>query len=164
MSDTLRWFIYPCIVIVITTLVYLSRARESKKPGATLRSLTLILIPVCVPYLVIGVQTQVGRKKWMTEVVRYRQSVGESSPVYDLKVMVWTPTYARVYIVTECTGIDPTNCPTMDNCRRRRGKTGEEVVFQRMHARWESRGRAGGVVWTDCGSADGYTFPPFLDH
>lgn len=68
--------------------------------------------------------------------------------IVTLRVMSMTPSRATVYVTEPC-GLD-----------LKHGLAAHLITLRRSAARWELDEWVD-TVWSDCGSAEGNTFPPF---
>lgn len=118
--------------------------------GSALK-ITLLFLPF-VPYGVIAAQTAIHQKTMRTEVRNALISMGEiGDDVVVLRVLKINSSRAAVYITQPC------DMP-QENMKGHRASI---LYFKHTTIGWHFD--TYDVPWSDCGSADGNTFPPYLE-
>lgn len=112
----------------------------------------VLLLPV-VPYALIEAQTIVYGSRLTQPTATLLRSQGIDSNWRLFKVMSIVPTRASVYVV----------CP----CEEARNASGKGfaallITLDRRPGEWRGT-EMGQAVWSDCGNANGSTFPPYPD-
>lgn len=163
------WFTFAvCVIVaVVATSCWLQRAVALMVTTETFphfrKSLSRLLLIgwACLilffmlPYIVVEIQTLLVRS-WVYPLVKKaaEETMGYSPQVYALKVLRLTPTHVRCYVVLPC-GVSRESDGTIK-------RMGVVYVFRNNGKAWILETAEG--IWSDCGSAQGNVFPPYLDH
>jgi hypothetical protein len=143
------WLLYIGYLVAIAIAILIVVRIEPDTPRRA-RWHRAVLIALCVlpvwPYAVIETQTALFGAMLKPATVRTLTEIDLSSDIHRLKVMQLTPWRATIYTVTPCL---------------ESGKIGVTFELERRNGQWQYREGSWDVIWSDCGSADGSTFPPY---
>lgn len=153
MFYAILYFVF-CYGIIWRVLHAIGAASEQRKSQPKLLAALKVLL-LCVPllpYAVVAAQTAIYKKPMLNEVRKAMASMGEKgNDIVTFRVLRLTPLRAEVYIVQPC------------------GEFGE-AKDSRSATIFYFKSTAKGWVfdeydspWSECGSAQGNTFPPYLD-
>lgn len=116
----------------------------------------LLLVPL-VPYALVEVQTALfGRvlaPAARMALDRCSMCAEPNTPILTQRVMKITPLSANVYVSMPCVGLYP----------QQKGKCGLILYLHKKNGEWAFEDGDWAAVWSDCGSAEGNTFPPYPD-
>lgn len=123
---------------------------ERSKSGVFLTAVILLILPLA-PYIQVWVQT-VLYARILTPTVNKALSINyDNKKVSSLRVLSITARSAKVYVITPCS-----TSPSLDQNKY----VGQIINISRHDDQWQYTGDYD-VVWSDCGNADGNTFPPY---
>lgn len=148
----LLYFIIFYFLVAIFTfyiLVMLRQLPSSRKKKYLAWSIPLLLLLPLIPYLFIDLQTAVFGQNLKPVVDRTLQREDPGGKLLKYKLLQISPSSATVY-VQEAVAIP---------C----GKDSESALifyFTNSNQVWKLK--HWDTIWSDCGSADGITFPPYL--
>ena len=126
----------------------LCRAAMMRPPGRAL-GVVLLAVPL-LPYAAVAAQTAFYGKVMRPDVRRALLDTGMSEgDIRSLRVLYVTPWKAQVYVTEPCTAWPA----------EAHSENGTTVSLRRAHGHWELGDYD--TVWSDCGSAEGNTFPPY---
>jgi hypothetical protein len=143
------WLLYIGYLVAIAIAIRIVVRIEPDTPRGT-HWHRAVLIALCVlpvwPYAVIETQTALFGAMLRPATVRTLNELGFSPEIHRMKIMQLTPWRASIYTVTPCLESD---------------KRGVTFELERHNGQWQYRARSWDAIWSDCGSADGSTFPPY---
>lgn len=123
------------------------KGRLNRLKSSAAFKVLLLGVPL-LPYAVVAAQTAIYKKPMLAEVRKALASMGEkSNDIVTFRVLRLTPSRAEVYIVQPC-GTPKDRCATIFYFK--------STIKGWMFDEYDS-------PWCDCGSAQGNTFPPYLD-
>lgn len=144
-------FCYGVIFGVILTNGIVLRQLKAQPALSTGIKVLLLLIPL-LPYARVAVQTAIYKKSMLIEVRKALASMGEQSDdIMTLRILNINSSRAAVYIVQPC------GAPKDRNHLR----SATIFDFKYIDGGWIFDTYSS--PWSDCGSAEGNTFPPYLD-
>ncbi len=142
---------YNCLLSSVVGLHFLLRRLRVKLVWRLSLYLLIALLPF-VPYVIVAIQTAKYRAEILPALRASAIHWGDPKQKYFiLRILSITPSRANVYVVTSCQGGMGTD-PKTD-------KVGMLVTLNRTSKGWEFADYD--AAWSDCGSADGNTFPPY---
>jgi len=149
---TIYFFVtFSCVLAAISSFVFLFRRLRIKIVWQFLCYAALLFLPF-VPYAVVAAQTAMYRVEMLPDVRAssiYWGSPGEKYFVF--RILNITPSRAKVYVVTSCEGGMGTD--------RENDKVGMLITLKHTSKGWKFANYD--AAWSDCGSAEGNTFPPY---
>lgn len=142
--------------VAVGTFICLIRASVKKqKKARQLITTSLLLLPL-LPYAIVAAQTALFLPTMRRPVLQVLLDAGISDGnISALRVLTITPRQSVVEVIEPCTGgmnIDFKGRPLT-------GEAAETVTLVRRGLVW--RVKDYDTVWSNCGSADGNTFPPY---
>lgn len=148
-------FLYSFVAVIISS----TGITKKKKPIL----LCVLLISPILPYIWIEVQTTLLKPQLMNVTKKAVRELGMPNvKLVKLKVLSISSAKAKIYIVSRnqlpsdvpnavfCGSDDPCIC-----------YGGDIIYLSKISQRWKFNGDYS-AVWSDCGSADGNIFPPYL--
>lgn len=149
---TIYFFVtFSCVFAAIINSVFLFRHLRVKLIWRFLCYAALLLLPF-FPYAVVAAQTAMYRTKILPDVRASSVYWGNPGEKYFvLRILTITPSRANVYVVTSCEGGMGTD--------RKNDKAGLLITFKHTSKGWKFVDYD--ATWSDCGSAEGNTFPPY---
>lgn len=142
---------YGVVALLLLRATLRRQCSKGRGSGADARftrlTVALILLPL-VPYAVVALQTAV-MLHWLQPGLTRAIAADFGKPTHPriVRVLRVFPSPV-VYAVLPCTGMVE------------HGEVGALYTFRRSHGGWEWDG-VPDCAWSDCGSADGNTFPPY---
>ena len=127
---------------------------KSRLDGALAITCVALFLP-WVPYAWVGIETYAVSGRVVSATREALQANGDGSDIRIIRVMYAIQKNALVYAVVGGFGPDGF-CPGG-------GRTAFLVGLVNERGRWRPAPSAVNNVWSDCGSADSNTFPPYPD-
>lgn len=153
MFYTTVYFVFAYGIICVGILAIGAIIKQLKiRPavGAVIKVL-LLLVPL-LPYARVAVQTAIYKKPMRNEVRKALASMEEQSDdIVTFRVLNINSSRAEVYIVQPC------------GAPKDRSYLRSATIFYFKHTTKGWDFDTYGSPWSDCGSAEGNTFPPYLD-
>lgn len=149
---TIYFFVtFVCVFAVIFGLALLFRRLRVKLVWQLPLYAVLMLLPF-VPYAIVAAQTAKYRAEILPAVRASSVYWGDPKEKYFIfRILSVTPSRVNVYVVTPCEG--------GMGADRKNDKVGMLITLKRASKGWEFDEYD--AAWSDCGSADGNTFPPY---
>ncbi len=136
--------------VVVTLIVLLRQQRRLPSRIRQVGLAVLLLLP-CVPYIAVAGQTAIFGKSLAPYVMQALIDTGMSDGnLTRLRVFWITSDQTAVYVEEPCTSWPK---PHLSD------RTGSTLRLKRVLGKWKLV--EWNSVWSDCGSAEGNTFPPY---
>lgn len=143
-------YLFLAYTAVAIALVLLRRLWEKSSPVRWVLFIGILLAPF-LPYVVVATQTALLGNTLRPAVRQAMLDTGMmDSEIVTMRVLSLSPWRAKVY-VTEYCGSRPET--------RKSAQVGEIITLRLTPAGWKLA--EWDVVWSECGSAEGNTFPPY---
>ena len=142
--------------VAVGTFSCLIRASLKKqKKARQIITVSLLLLPL-LPYAIVAAQTALFGTIMRRPVRQALLDTGMSDGnISGMRVMAITPWESVVEVIEPCTG----GMNTDIKGRPLTGQDAQTVTLVRRGSVWRLEDYD--TVWSDCGSADGNTFPPY---
>ena len=149
---TVYFFVtFICVFAAVICFAYVSHRLHVKLIWQLSCYAVFLFLPF-VPYAVVAVQTAKYRAEILPAVRASSIYWGNSKDKYVIfRILSIAPSRVNAYVVTSCEGGMGTD--------KKNDKVGTTITLKQTSQGWEFVEYA--AVWSDCGSAEGNTFPPY---
>ena len=148
-------YLFLAYVAVGTFSCLIGATLKKQKKARQLIIVSLLLLPL-LPYAIVAAQTALFLTTMRRPVLQVLLDAGITDVnISAMRVLTITPQQSVVEVIEPCTGgvnIDYQGKPLT-------GETAETVTLVRRGLVW--RVKSYDTIWSNCGSADGDTFPPY---
>ena len=149
------WFVAYFAVLyggLIFLLVAASQLLRKSKMSRRLKIAALVVAPL-LPYARVSAQTALFQRALMPAFRAASTDLngGWQAPTI-FRILSVSSSRATVYAVNSCSGVMGSDA--------KNDAIGETLEFKKTRDKWQFTGNYD-TIWSDCGSAEGNTFPPY---